>query len=66
MLDNMNLKSIKRAVKLNKGISRPKIEVSGNINLSNVRKVAQTGVDIISIGSLTHSVKAIDMALEIK
>ncbi len=69
MLDNMNLADIKKAVnlaRLNKITSRPKIEASGNVTLNNVRAIARTGVDMISIGSLTHSVKAIDMALEVK
>lgn len=64
MLDNMKLKDIRRAVSLKKG-SKPKIEVSGNVDLNNVEKIAKTGVDMISIGELTHSVKAVDISLEI-
>lgn len=61
MLDNMPLKTMKRAVRLiNK---RAKVEASGGITLKNVRRVAETGVDFISIGSLTHSPKALDMGL---
>ena len=61
MLDNMPLKTMGRAVRLiNK---RAKVEASGGITLKNVRRVAETGVDFISIGSLTHSPKALDMGL---
>lgn len=66
MLDNMPLKYIKRAVQIRNRLSQaPKLEVSGGINLDNVKKIAATGVDMISIGALTHSVRAIDMSLEI-
>jgi nicotinate-nucleotide pyrophosphorylase (carboxylating) len=41
------------------------VEASGGINLENVRQIAQTGVDIISIGALTHSAKALDISLNI-
>ena len=62
MLDNMSLEMMRQAVKEIQG--RAKTEASGNINLNNVRAVAQTGVDFISIGALTHSVKAMDISLE--
>ncbi len=67
MLDNMSLKDIKRSV----GIIRKQnpgtiIEVSGNINRDNVKAVAQTGVDLISIGALTHSAVAVDISMDIK
>jgi len=61
MLDNMPIKTMKRAVGLIG--KRSKIEASGGITLKNVRRVAKTGVDCISIGSLTHSPKALDMGL---
>ena len=64
MLDNMNIKTIKRAVHLKKD-HKIKLEASGNIDLKNVKKIARTGVDMISIGSLTHSVKSADVSLEI-
>ena len=64
MLDNMKLRDIKKAIILRKAIM-PKIEVSGNVNLNNIREIAKTGVDSISVGALTHSVKAIDISLEI-
>jgi len=62
MLDNMSLEMMRQAVALIKG--RAKIEASGNVNLNNVRSVAETGVDFISVGALTHSVKALDISLE--
>jgi len=62
MLDNMSPDDMRRVVKLLKG--KVKIEASGGINLSNVRQAAQTGVDYISIGALTHSPKALDISLE--
>ncbi len=70
MLDNMNLKSIKKAVELCHrspvtGHRSPIIEASGGITLENVRKIAETGVDRISIGALTHSAKALDISLDI-
>lgn len=63
MLDNMDCKMIKKAVKLikNKAI----IEASGGINLSNITNIAKIGVNIISIGELTHSPKAIDINMKI-
>jgi nicotinate-nucleotide pyrophosphorylase (carboxylating) len=63
-LDNMSIKTINRAVRLKKD-PKIKLEVSGNINLKNVKKIAGTGVELISIGSLTHSVKTVDSSLEI-
>jgi nicotinate-nucleotide pyrophosphorylase (carboxylating) len=62
MLDNMSVPEMKKAVKLISG--RAKVEASGNIRLNNVREVALTGVDIISIGALTHSYNALDISLE--
>jgi nicotinate-nucleotide pyrophosphorylase (carboxylating) len=63
MLDNMNLDTMKEAVKMVKGAAL--IEASGGITLEKVRKIAQTGVDLISIGALTHSVKSLDINMEI-
>ncbi len=63
MLDNMNLKDMRQAVRLVKG--RALIEASGGITLESVRAVAETGVDLISIGALTHSPKALDISLEL-
>lgn len=63
MLDNMNLDTMKEAVKMAKG--KVLIEASGGITLEKARKIAQTGVDLISIGALTHSVKSLDISMEI-
>jgi len=64
MLDNMNLEDMRKAVKSIHG--RALIEASGGITLDNVRAVAETGVDFISIGALTHSAKALDISLELE
>lgn len=61
MLDNMSVEAMRKAVQLTKG--RVKLEASGNINLQTIAKVAETGVDYISVGSLTHSVEALDISL---
>ena len=72
MLDNMNPKNIRQAVKIrNSQLPTPnsklptKLEASGRINLKNVKNIAATGVDMISIGELTHSVNSADISLEI-
>jgi nicotinate-nucleotide pyrophosphorylase len=64
MLDNMNLEDMREAVKKIQG--RALIEASGGITLDRVRAVAETGVDFISVGTLTHSSKALDISLEIE
>jgi nicotinate-nucleotide pyrophosphorylase (carboxylating) len=61
MLDNMSLAEMREAVHLTAG--RVPLEASGNVSLDNVADVAATGVDFISIGMLTHSVKALDISL---
>jgi nicotinate-nucleotide pyrophosphorylase (carboxylating) len=63
MLDNMSLEDMEKTVKLIKG--RCTIEASGNVTLDNVRAIAETGVDIISIGALTHSPKALDINMKL-
>lgn len=63
MLDNMNCAEMAECVKITDG--RAKLEASGNITLDNIADVAKTGVDIISLGALTHSVKAFDISLRI-
>jgi nicotinate-nucleotide pyrophosphorylase (carboxylating) len=63
MLDNMSLNYMKKAVKVAGG--RVLLEASGNIKLENVREVAETGVDLISVGALTHSAVAVDINLKI-
>ena len=64
MLDNMDLESMKKAVGLIAG--RALVEASGNISLENVRDTALTGVNLISVGGLTHSVHAADISLLVK
>jgi len=64
MLDNMSIDAMREAVKAVGG--KAKLEASGNITLDNVRRVAMTGVDIISVGALTHSYKALDISLEME
>lgn len=64
MLDNMDNETMRQAVKLIGG--RAKTEASGNITLERLREVAATGVDFISIGALTHSVRALDISQRIE
>jgi nicotinate-nucleotide pyrophosphorylase (carboxylating) len=63
MFDNMKVDEMKKAVELCKG--KVQTEASGNISLKNIRKVAETGVDFISVGVLTHSVEALDISMKI-
>ena len=63
LLDNMTVSQIKDAIMLIKG--RALIEVSGGVHLNNVREIASTGVDFISIGALTHSARAVDISMDI-
>ena len=62
LLDNMSVADMKVTISRLKG--KVRFEASGGITLENVREVAQIGVDIISIGALTHSAKAFDFSLE--
>jgi nicotinate-nucleotide pyrophosphorylase (carboxylating) len=64
MLDNFNTDLMRKAVELING--KCLVEASGNINIDNVKEVAETGVDFISVGALTHSVKALDISLEVE
>ncbi len=64
LLDNMALEPMRQAAALAKG--RALTEASGGITLATVRAVAETGVDLISVGALTHSVKALDISLEVE
>ena len=63
LFDNMNIKNLKAGVKIAKKYYET--ETSGNINLKSIKAVAKTGVDRISIGSITHSATAVDLKLEI-
>ena len=64
MLDNMSCADMKKAVEITGG--RAKLEASGNITMENIAEVAKTGVDIISLGALTHSVTAFDISMKWK
>ena len=64
MLDNMDVDTMREAVAIIDG--RASVEASGGINLSTVRAVAETGVDLISIGGLTHSTDALDISLDLE
>jgi nicotinate-nucleotide pyrophosphorylase (carboxylating) len=63
MLDNMSVAMMREAVKLI--AERSKVEASGGITEQNLREVAETGVDFISLGLLTHSVKSLDLSLKL-
>ena len=63
LFDNMNIKTLRMCVKIAK--KHYETEASGNINLKTVKSVAMTGVDRISVGSITHSASAIDIKLEV-
>jgi len=63
LLDNMKPAQIREAIALGK--KRVKFEASGGVTLKNVRRIAATGVDYISVGALTHSARAIDLSLEL-
>jgi nicotinate-nucleotide pyrophosphorylase (carboxylating) len=64
MLDNFSVPLIREAIILVNG--KCKLEASGGINLKNVKQIAETGVDFISVGALTHSVKALDISLDVR
>ncbi len=63
MLDNMTLEDIKKAVRITG--KKVMLEVSGNVTLKNIRSIAETGVDLISIGAITHSAPSSDISLKI-
>jgi nicotinate-nucleotide pyrophosphorylase (carboxylating) len=62
LLDNMSTSQLRQAAKMANG--HAKTEASGGVNLQTVRSIAQTGVDFISVGALTHSARAVDIALD--
>jgi len=64
MLDNMPVDTMRQAMEIVAG--RAVVEASGGIDLETVRAVAETGVDLISVGALTHSVKALDISLDLE
>ena len=63
LFDNMSIKNLKAGVKLARNIYET--EASGGVSLKNIKKIAETGVDRVSIGEITHSVRALDFKLEI-
>lgn len=71
MLDNMSIAQVKKAVQLGRNLTSktykplPKLEVSGNVDLKNIRSFAQTGIDYISLGTLTKDIQSLDLSLEI-
>lgn len=69
MLDNMKLSDIKKAVLMKRdtqyAIRNTQLEASGGVTLKNVKKIASTGIDFISIGALTHSVDSVDISLDV-
>lgn len=72
MLDNMPVNDIKQAVEIRNATDftkshhpKTKLEASGGITLDNIREIAETGVDIISLGDLTHSIDAVDISLDV-
>lgn len=64
MLDNMSFEQIREAVKMAK--RKVSLEVSGNVTLKNVRRIASAGVDCISVGALTHSFHALDISMDFR
>lgn len=72
LLDNFSVDEIRDAVSFvkewceRKGKRRPLLEVSGGVNLQNIEAIAQTGVDLISVGAITHSAPALDISMEIE
>ena len=69
MLDNFNIGMLKEAVqtvKQSQNPQRPKLEISGNVDLENIAEKAAVGVDFISVGALTHSFTSLDLSLKIR
>ena len=64
LFDNFELERLHEAIRMNNGIFET--EASGGVNLETVRAIAETGVNFISVGALTHSVRALDISLEIE
>ena len=64
LLDNMSLEELRTAVEMRGERSRPQLEASGGVTLETLREIADTGVDFISVGALTHSAPALDVGLD--
>lgn len=67
LLDNMTLEGLREAVRLARagGSGGPELEASGNVSLDTVRSIAETGVDVVSVGALTHSAPVADVSLKV-
>jgi nicotinate-nucleotide pyrophosphorylase (carboxylating) len=64
MLDNFSLRAMREGVALNAKAGRPlKIEASGGITAESIRAIAETGVDFISVGSITKHIRAVDLSM---
>ena len=64
LLDNMTLEEMQKAVAMRGGRIAPLLEASGGVNLGTVSRIAETGVDFISVGALTHSANSLDLAMD--
>lgn len=64
LLDNMSLGELREAVEMRGVVSRVRLEASGGVNLETVKEIAETGVDFISVGALTHSAPSLDIGLD--
>jgi nicotinate-nucleotide pyrophosphorylase (carboxylating) len=67
LLDELSLEDLRKAVAINRANQHPvKLEASGSVSLENVRSIATTGVDFISVGSLTKHVRAVDLSMRLE
>ena len=66
LLDNMNLDQLRTAVELARTVEGVRLEASGGLSLATARQVAETGVDYLAVGALTHSAPALDLALDVR
>ena len=64
LLDNMSLEELRAAVEMRGERGKPQLEASGGVTLETLCKIAETGVDFISVGALTHSAPALDVGLD--
>lgn len=64
LLDNMTLEDLREAVEIRGDESKPQLEASGGVTMQTIREIAETGVDFISVGALTHSAPALDIGLD--
>jgi nicotinate-nucleotide pyrophosphorylase (carboxylating) len=65
LLDNMDLSTMRAAVRIARGFDGVRLEASGGLRLENARDVASTGVDYLAVGALTHSSRALDLGVDI-